>query len=155
CLLSARIVWSEEIIRSIDWRELAAAGLLTSGTVITAPVGITGPSLRVVHESAASARFPLATIERPGITATRYAIRGSVKYQSAAAGSYLEILNYLPDGAFFTRTMDESGPLQRLEGSSSWRAFELPFVNRDGGAPPDKLVINLVMGGTGSVELGP
>jgi len=43
----------------------------------------------------------------------------------------------------------------RLEGSSEWRPFVLPFSNREGGAPPEKLVVNLVLTGPGVVEIGP
>jgi hypothetical protein len=85
----------------------------------------------------------------------RYALRGRVKYNGVATGSYLEMWNYLSEGAFFSRSLDRSGPMGRLEGSSDWRIFVLPFMNRDGGSPPDKLVLNLVMMGAGTVEIGP
>ena len=148
-------MWSEEVVRSIRWQELAAAKRLTSGTVVAAPAGAEGPTLRVVHEGRASATFPLVTIERPGITAARYALRGRVRYDGVASGSYFEMWNHLSEGAFFSRSLDQSGPMGRLEGSSGWRAFVLPFFNREGGSPPEKLVFNLVMTGAGTVEIGP
>ena len=43
----------------------------------------------------------------------------------------------------------------RLDGSSPWRDFVLPFFNQEGGEPPDKLVFNLVLTGPGTVEIGP
>jgi hypothetical protein len=98
--------------------------------------------------------LPLLTIERPDIRTARYALRGRVKYERVAAGGYLEMWTYLPEGAFFSRSLDHSGPMRRLEGSSGWRAFVLPFFNREGGAPPDKLVLNLVLAGAGTVEIG-
>ncbi len=154
CLLLSRTVWTEEVVRSIRWQELAAANALPSGAVVAAPKGTEGPTLRVVHEGRAPATFPLVTIEQPGITATRYALRGRVKYDGVALGSYLEMWNYLAEGAFFTRSMDQSGPMGRLDGSSGWRDFVLPF-NREGASPPKKLVFNLVMTGAGTVEIGP
>lgn len=155
CVLPVRTSWSQEVLRTINWQELAAARALSAGTVVTAPEGIAGPSLRIAHQGPAPATFPLVTIERPGITAARYALRGRVKYDGVAAGSYLELWNHLPDGAFFSRTLDPSGPLGRLEGSSSWREFVLPFFNREGGSPPSRLVLNLVLQGAGTVEIGP
>jgi hypothetical protein len=154
CLLSSRSASSEEVLRSIKWQELAAARALTSGTLVAVADGAEGPALRVVHHGAAAATFPLATIERPGITATRYALRGRVRYEGVAAGSYFEMWNHLSEGAYFSRSLDASGPMGRLEGSSGWRAFVLPF-NREGGSTPEKLVFNLVMGGAGTVEIGP
>jgi hypothetical protein len=78
-----------------------------------------------------------------------------VKYERVAAGSYLEMWNHLPEGAFFSRSLDQSGPMGRLEGSSGWREFVLPFFNREGGPPPTKLELNLVLAGAGTVEIGP
>ncbi len=43
----------------------------------------------------------------------------------------------------------------QLSGSSSWREFVLPFLNREGGPAPQKLVLNLVLKGAGTVEIGP
>ena len=52
-------------------------------------------------------------------------------------------------------SLAQSGPLRRLEGSSGWRTFVLPFFNREGGPPPDRLVLNLVLTGAGTVDIGP
>ena len=151
-LLPAAPASSEEVVRRIAWQELAAANALESGTVVT---DADGASLRIVHEGTGPVTLPLVTIERPAIRSARYALRGRVKYERVAAGGYLEMWNYLPEGAFFSRTLDQSGPMGRLEGTSKWRAFVLPFFNREGGSPPDKLVFNLVLAGAGTVELGP
>lgn len=43
----------------------------------------------------------------------------------------------------------------RLDGTSGWRAFVLPFTNREGGSPPTKLVFNVMMAGAGTIEIGP
>lgn len=155
CLSLPSSAWSEEVVRRIDWQALAAAGSLTSGTVVAEDAEAGGPILRVVHQTTAAATLPLVTIERPGIRASRYALRGRVKYDGVAAGSYLEMWNYLPEGAFFSRTLGETGPMGRLEGTSTWRPFVLPFFNREGGSPPSKLVVNLVLTGTGTVQIGP
>jgi hypothetical protein len=154
CLLVSTAASGEEVVRSISWQELAAARKLTSGTVVQSSDGVNGPSLRVVHKRSTPSAFPLVTIEQPGIIAMRYALRGRVRYEAVAAGSYLEMWNHLPEGTFFTRSMDLTGPMGRLEGTSAWRDFVLPF-NRTGALPPQKLVFNLVMAGPGTVEIGP
>ena len=155
CLLLASSAWSEEVIRRVDWQELAAANALKSGTVVGDALEAGAPSLRVVHEGTSPVTLPLVTLERPGIRAARYALRGRVKYEQVAAGSYLEMWNHFKEGAFFSRTLDRSGPMGRLDGSSDWREIVLPFANREGGSPPDKLVVNLVLAGSGTVVIGP
>jgi hypothetical protein len=151
-LLAAGEAWSEEIVGRIRWHELAAAGTSTPGTVVD---GAQGPGLRVVHDGPAPATLTLVTIERPPIRTARYAIRGRVKYDGVALGSFLEMWNHLPEGAFFSRTLGSSGPMRKVEGTSDWRTFVLPFTNREGGSAPDRLVVNLVMAGKGAVEIGP
>lgn len=149
-LLLPSTVWSEEIVRRISWPEVAAAKALKAGTVVSDPEGA---RLRLVHEGSAPATLPLLTIERPGIRSARYAVRGRVRYERVADG-YLEMWNHVPAGSYFSRSLADSGPLRRLQGSSGWRAFVLPFFNRDGAPPPDRLVLNLVLAGPGTVEIG-
>lgn len=154
-LLVSSTAWSAEVVRSIRWQELAASNSMKPGLMLATPAGANEPILRVVHTGPAPATFPLVTIERPGVAAARYALRGRVRYEGVASGSYLEMWNHLPEGAFFSRSLDRSGPMRSLDGSSEWRAFVLPFFNREGGAPPGKLVFNLVLAGSGTVEIGP
>jgi hypothetical protein len=142
----------EEVIRSIDWKALAAARAITSG-VVTADGAAS--NLRVTHKGPSEGTFHLVTIDKPAIRSARYAIRGRVKYQEVAAGSYLELLNYIGEGAYFSRTLGDGGPMGRLSGSSTWREFILPFMNQEGGPPPSKLVVNLVLKGGGTVEISP
>jgi hypothetical protein len=148
-------VWGEELVTSIGWRELAEAGKLKVGTVVDSPTGVAGPSLRLIHRGPQPMTFPLVTIDRPPINMARYALRGRVTYNAVSKDSYLEMWSYLAEGAFFSRTLGENGPMQRLEGSSGQRAFVVPFSNREGGAPPERLVFNLVLTGAGTVEIGP
>lgn len=152
CLGFARIGWSEELVQIIKW---PSAGKPVSGTVVARPEGLEGASLRVTHADATPATITLVTIERPAIRTATYAIRGRVKYENVSPGSYLEMWNHLAEGAFFTRTLGPGGPMGRLDGSSGWRTFVLPFTNREGGAPPRKLVVNVVLQGAGTVEIGP
>jgi hypothetical protein len=78
-----------------------------------------------------------------------------VRYEGVAAGSYFEMWSHLREGTFFTRSLAPNGPMGHLDGASDWRAFTLPFFNREGGAPPVRLVLNLVLAGPGTVEIGP
>lgn len=153
-LLTPTRASGEQVVRSIEWQELKSAGSLRSGTVVTA-ADAGGSLLRLVHKGTAPVTLPLVTIERPAITRARYALKGRVRYEAVAAGSYLEMWTHLPEGAFFSRTMAPGGPMGRLEGSSGWRAFVLPFTNREDGPPPARLVFNLVLAGPGTVDIGP
>jgi hypothetical protein len=155
CLLLASAAWSEEIVRRIEWQALAATNALKSGTVVAAQDVAGGRALRLVHDGTGPVTLRLLTIERPGIRMERYALRGRVRYERVAAGGYLEMWSYLPDGTFFSRSLAERGPMGRLEGSSGWRPFVLPFFNRASGPAPERLAFNLVLAGAGSVELGP
>jgi hypothetical protein len=154
CLLLPSAAHSQQVIQSLAWEEVAAAKSPLPGTVSAASRGLSAASLHVVHKDGAAA-LALLTIEHPRITAAQYAVRGRVRGDNVAVGSYLEMWNHLPEGAFFSRTLAPSGPMGRLDGTFGWRDFILPFTNREGGAPPDKLVINLVMAGPGTVEIGP
>lgn len=155
CLLLTSTAWSEQVVRRIEWQELAAANALKSGTVVAAEDAAGGRALRLVHDGTGPVTWHLLTFEHPGIRTERYALRGRVRYDRVASGAYLEMWNYLPDGAFFSRSLAASGPMGRLEGSSGWRRFVLPFFNRAGGSAPERLAFNLVLAGAGSVELGP
>ncbi len=151
--LAARDAAGDEVIQSIDWQELATSNGLSSGTVVESSEPAAGPVLRVTHQGGPET-LHLLTLDQPSVSAARYALRGRVAYEGVAAGSYLEMWNHLPDGAFFSRALAPSGPMGGLDGSSEWRDFVLPFFNREGGAPPNELVFNLVMAGSGSVEIG-
>ena len=46
------------------------------------------------------------------------------------------------------------GPLKSLKGSSDWRRFVIPFSSKEGGPPPARLDLNVVLPGRGTVYLG-
>lgn len=98
---------------------------------------------------------PLAVIDNPGITSDSYLVRGSVRYENVEGPGYLEMWSYFADGsAYFSRTLDDEGPLAALDGSSPGREFQLPFY-LNGAAPPDRLEINVVLPRGGDVWVGP
>jgi hypothetical protein len=59
------------------------------------------------------------------------------------------------DGRYFSRTLDQQGPMGRLSGSSDWRQLVLPFFSRPDFPAPVALEVNLVLPAGGVVEIGP
>jgi hypothetical protein len=132
---------AQEPISTIDWTTTPPA----SGTVVDGAARITTTS---------GGTFPLAAIDVADLGTTGYEIRGQVRYDDVAGTSYLEMWSVFPDGGrFFTRTLATDGPMAVLSGTSDWRAFELPF-HLDGSSPPNRLEINVVLGATGTVDVG-
>ena len=97
----------------------------------------------------------LLDLEKPQITQSSWAIVGQVKYHVVGKG-YIEMWSHFPDGtAYFSRTLDTSGPMGVLNGKSEWREFKLPFFSEPGKVP-SKLEVNIVMTeGGGTIWLGP
>lgn len=94
----------------------------------------------------------ILTIENPGITKKRYAITGEVRYRDVEGKGYLEMWGHFPGGGrYFSRTLG-SETLQPLKGSSDFRYFVLPFF-MEAQTPPEKLVVNIVLPGSGTVEV--
>ncbi len=80
--------------------------------------------------------YTLAVSELPRISSSDYVLRGRVKYNNHVPGSYLELLNDFGDqGTYFTRTLADDGPMKKLDGTSDWRDFELPFHAQPGMVP--------------------
>ena len=101
----------------------------------------------------------LAELPDPGVTQPVYAVRGSVRYDDVAGDGYLQLDNDFGDrGTYFTKSVADAGPLQKLAGSSDWRPFMLPFYANSGregaSAPlPESLTLSLVLPGAGTVYL--
>jgi hypothetical protein len=140
---------AEKKLRDIPWTALRDQGSLAQG-------------LEVVSDGSLSLRSPgkdglnvtLTEIGSPGITRDRYVVRGRVRYRGVEGNGYLEMWNVFGDGGrYFTRTLGDSGPLQKISGSSEWREFGLYFDATGAKAPVEKLVIGLVLPGAGEVSL--
>jgi hypothetical protein len=64
--------------------------------------------------------------------------------------------NYFPNGGFyFTRTLATTGPMQSFQGSSGWRPVSTPFFSSPEGGKPNRIVLNMVFQGRGTVYLRP
>jgi hypothetical protein len=110
---------------------------------------------RLKIESRQGLTATVLTIDRPQISGPRYTLTGQVRYEGIEGTAYLELWNHFPDGShYFSRTLGDAGPMMKLQGTSSWRAFTLPF-DATGAPPPQKLVFNVILPGRGVVYLGP
>lgn len=110
-------------------------------------------SITVSSSSDEGLAVTLVEVDSPGVTQDRYVVKGRVRYQNVEGDGYLEMWNVFAQGRYFTRTMAEQGPMGTLSGSSEWRAFALPFDATGAEAPPERLIINVVLPGRGRVTL--
>jgi hypothetical protein len=151
-------VRAEQVVREVSWAALKQSGGLAAGEWIVSPAGSSGPAeqLRIENPGPQPKTTQILVLDKPGVSSIRYSVQGSVRYQDAAPGSYLEMRNYFPNGeAFFSRTLGNSGPMQQIAGSSDWRPFVLPFFSDEKQGPPSRLEINVVLAGGGTVWLSP
>jgi hypothetical protein len=135
--------WSERTVPA--GAELLAAGAETPFE-----------AARVRNETGEPLTFTLLEIDSPPVEKTWH-VTGQVRYADVEGKGYLELLNFFPSsaGPFFTRTLSPSGPLGALGGSSDWRRFALPFDASSGAERPTRLVVNVVLPGPGTVDVGP
>lgn len=103
---------------------------------------------------AAPTTHRVLTWARPPVAGSRYALNGRVQYQGVAGRGYLEMWSHFgAEGSFFSRTKADSGLLAALQGDSPGRYFSLPFDTGDSGLLPERVEINVVLPGAGSVTL--
>jgi hypothetical protein len=117
-----------------------------SGEVVDGNVRVTA--------DAAGGQFPLARLDVGYLGTVGYAIRGRVRYTDVAGSGYLEMWSdFANGGRYFSRTLASEGPMATLTGSSDWRDVELPFYLQ-GATGPERLDVNLVLSGSGTVDVG-
>ena len=154
-LVFSAVACAEETLREISWSKLEEDGKLASGEVLRPDDEVPFERLKVANSQGTPSTEELLTIEGPGITGPAYAITGKVSYEGVEGKGYLEMWSFFPDGgSYFSRTLAESGPTGRLEGSSDWRLFSLPFFISEKPQRPERLVVNVVLPGRGTVYLG-
>jgi hypothetical protein len=144
CLLAnVAVADAQEPVARVDW----ASTPPLSGEVV-------GGNARATADSAGGT-FPLATIDAPDLGTIGYTVRGQVRYTGVAGQGYLEMWSYFADGSrYFSRTLATDGPMAALTGTADWRPFELPF-SLQGATGPERLEINVVLPGSGTVEVSP
>ncbi|MFQ5789558.1 MAG: hypothetical protein ACE5JI_03690 [Acidobacteriota bacterium] len=154
--LVSTVLFGEEKLLDVVWSQWQQEGRLATGELIEEGGAVPRGWLRLEQKADASVTFTVLTLDSPGITRARYAIQGEVGYEGIEGKGYLEMWGHFPDGSrYFSRTVSPSGPMKSLRGSSEPRRFVLPFYNDEGAEPPEKLVLNVVLPGRGTVYLSP
>lgn len=136
-------VAAQEPVMQINWATSApASGQVVDGNAQVSADGSGG-------------LFPLIAVNVPDLGRVGFSVRGRVRYSDVAGSGYLEMWSVFADGGrYFSRTLGTEGPMAVVTGTSDWRPFELPFF-LEGAAPPNRLEINVVLPGSGTVEIGP
>ena len=109
---------------------------------------------KVENDQSVPKTVRVATIEyKP--KSSMYVVRGDVQYRDVEGAAYLEMWSVMPDGSrYFSRTLADSGPMQKIQGSSyRWLPFELPFNLMEHKPESVTLEINIVMPGKGTIEV--
>lgn len=148
---------AEQVLVEYDWLKLAQSHELLSGV----PITVDGKGvLKIVNTNDTPLQARILKLVNPAITKKLYAITGEVKYEGVRGIGYLEMWNYfppakpeMPEAAYFSRTLGESGDLGKLTGTSNWRRFMLPFDRTGTDARPTRLEINLFLPAQGTVFL--
>jgi hypothetical protein len=142
-LATSTVAVAQEPAATVDW----ASTPPLSGEVV-------GGNARVTADTAGGT-FPLATVDAPELGTVGYSVRGQVRYSDVAGQGYLEMWSVFADGSrYFSRTLAPEGPMAVLTGTADWRPFELPF-SLQGAAGPERLEVNVVLPGAGTVEVSP
>jgi hypothetical protein len=101
----------------------------------------------------AGGTYALTVFTAPKVAADGYAVSGEVRYDDVQGQAYLEMWSVFADGSrYFSRTLAAGGPQGILTGTSDWRPFGLPFY-LNGAAAPERLEINAVLPGPGTVSV--
>ncbi len=140
---------AEKPLREISWAALRDQHSLAEGLKVQSD-----GSVSVLSKPGEGLSVTLVELANPGITGDRYVVRGRVRYRGVIGNGYLEMWNLFGDGGrYFTRTLGDAGPLQKITGSSEWRDFGLYFDATGAAAPPERLIIGLVLPGAGEVSI--
>jgi hypothetical protein len=103
---------------------------------------------------------PIATVSWDRATPRSGDVVGDeVRIQSSADGGTFPLVSFAPtiprgDGYVVEGRIRYAGVAGRITGDSDWREFQLPF-STNGGPSPARVDINLVLPGSGTVEIGP
>jgi hypothetical protein len=144
----------DELIQDFSWTQLQGEGKTLPGEVSPAGSAEAFETIKVVNDDALPRIITLLEIEAPKITRAGYVLRGQVRCEGVEGQAFLEMWSHFPGGgAYFSRTLALSGPMQALHGNQAWRAFELPFMNKEGAPGPTRLVLNVALPGKGTVWL--
>ncbi|MFT4554919.1 MAG: hypothetical protein ACI93T_003005 [Porticoccaceae bacterium] len=165
-LLTGSAAMAEDHVATIRWSELKSDGKLVSGEVVQTPPESsqsTEEEILVSNDSGQPLLARLVTIESPEISSEsselsrfNYKISGRIRYEGVEQPGYLEMWSHFAvGGAYFTKTVGNSGPMGVIHGESASREFILPFQSNVVSGAPTKLEINLVLPANGKVWISP
>ena len=134
------------IARAAEPLRIDGDALAPQGDLNVSPLDVEGGSSVSIHT--------ILQVDNPRVSGDSYAVSGRVEYKGVVGDGYLEMWSYFPDGShYFSRTFDVSGPMAKLSGTSPPRPFILPCFLSGSPARPNRLVINVVLPGAGSVRV--
>jgi len=149
--LCSAVALAETSLRKVTWDKATVKG----AEVVSPDEKASYARLRIQNPEG-KATVAILTVADPGIKLATFAIRGNVRCEDVEGEGYLEMWTVFPDGKrYFSRTLGSWGTMEALGGTSGWRPFVLPFHIRKTTARPSKLVVNVVLPGRGTVEVGP
>lgn len=139
----------------IVWKTRPWVGLAKDGLpIIKHDFMLQTEAVQVGSDDAAGKTVSVFELENPGITRNQFKLELKARWESVEKVAYLELWTHFSDGSqFFTRTLSDSGPMQKFTGNNSPRTVWLPFSNSSG-KRPTKLVLNVIFEGKGTVILG-
>ncbi len=151
--------WGQRTVNEWRWTDLPPAQL-PPGTAVVSANG--RAALKVENPKNAPRQFLLLTIDHPKVSAQVYAIKGEIRCGELSGYGILEMWSYFPpagpgqpEGRDFSRIRIDSSEPGQTRGASDWHPFSIPFNSMGVSTPPDRLQINLLLGGRGTVYLGP
>ena len=116
-------------------------------------ISILDTEVKIENNQAIRKSTTIATVKYHP-TSSMYVVRGRIRYWDVEGSAYLEMWSAMPDGnRYFSRTLSENGPMQKIQKTSDWRTFELPFNLMDAKPESVTLEINVVMPGKGKIEV--
>ena len=143
-----------KLVLLLHWREVPPP----PGAVVNKSGHEGADTLLIKHTEPKPASIALWKVENPGVKTKFYALRGKLRYKNVDGTGYLETWNEFPEQGqpnirAFSRSLAEYGPFGKLSGTSEWRDVFIPFSAEGAKQPLAKLELNLVLAGTGEVEI--
>ncbi len=144
---------AKRTVIKIYWEDLLEQGKLKGGEVLSVDE-VPFAQLKLVNPAAEQVTIAIMEIESPKIAQPSYAITGDVLPIDVEGKGYLEMRSEFSDGSSDSfRTLGDSEFTKPLEGKGEWRKFVLPCYRKDKSVFPEKIALNLVLPGRGTVYL--
>ena len=135
-------VWATKPDDIISWDDVRAEML---GTQIVSEQTDKGSSVKIQAKGLTTVNLTQVDVKARNLNDTVLKYSAELKASDLKGQAYLEMLVHFDDQAYFSRSLQTP-----LEGTTDWKMVETPFVLKDGKVP-DKVTLNLVINGTGTV----